>query len=88
MELTRENIVIYQQIRNLLDDVCKKYFEANYEIDWQHYSGWSICDNCESVYIHYSYEDFWSNTETYTEVSEVKVKIDDLIEFSKTLWEK
>lgn len=85
MELTRENIVIYQQIRNLFDDICKRYFEANYDTDWYHYSNWSIDDNCEIVYIHYSYEDFWSNTETYTEFSEVRIKIDDLIEFSNTL---
>lgn len=85
MELTRENIVIYQQIKNLLDDVCEKYFDSNYDTDWQLYSSWSIDDNCEIVYIHYCYEEFWSNTETYTEVSKVKVKLDDLIEFSKTL---
>jgi uncharacterized protein YaaR (DUF327 family) len=85
MELTIEKIQEYKKVKEFLDDVCEKYFETNYDTDWQLYSGWSICDNCQSVYIHYIYEEFWSNTETYTEVSEVKVKIDDLIEFSKTL---
>lgn len=88
MELTRENIVIYQQIRNLLDDVCKKYFTANHNTDWHYYSHWSIDDNCETVCIHYSYDDFWSNTEMYTEVGTTIVSIDELIEFSKTLWER
>ena len=85
MELTIDKIQEYKKVKEFLDEICEKYFDANYDTDWQCYSGWSICDNCESVYIHYAYEEFWSNTETYTEVSKVKVKIDDLIEFSKTL---
>lgn len=83
MELTKDNISLFISIKNLLDDICKKYFEANHNTNWQHYSHWSIDDKCETIYIHYSYEDFWSNTEMYTEVGTTKVSINELIEFSK-----
>ena len=85
MELTKENIVVYQQIKKLLDGVCEKYFAVNHNTSWEHYSHWTIDDKCETVYLHYSYEEFWSNTEMYTEVGTTIVSIDELIEFSKTL---
>lgn len=85
MELTIDKIQEFKEIQITLDEVCEKYFVVNHNISWEHYSHWTIDDKCETVYLHYSYEEFWSNTEMYTEVGTTIVSIDELIEFSKTL---
>lgn len=88
MENIKDKFIEYKRSKNFLDTLCKAYFEANHNINWEHYSHWTIDDKCEMVYLHYSYEEFWSNTEMYTEVGTTIVSIDELIEFGKTLWER
>ena len=85
MELTRENISLYCQIGTLLDDICEKYFDKVADGDWQFYSDWGVYDD-KTIRLYYCYYDYneYLGEET-TEGGHIDVKIDDLIEFSKTL---
>ena len=56
----------------------KKYADKNLE-DWQHFSGWNFIDGGKNIEINYSYEDFWSNTESYTESDSIRVPLEDIL---------
>lgn len=85
MELTIENISLYCQIGTLLDDICEKYFDKVADGTWQFYSDWGVYDD-KTIRLYYYYCDYnpYIGEET-TEVGNIDVKIDELIEFSKTL---
>jgi hypothetical protein len=46
---------------------------------WQHFSGWNFIDGGRNIKINYSYEDFWSNTEYYTEFGSITVSLEDVL---------
>ena len=52
MELTIEKIQEYKKVKEFLDDVCEKYFEATAP-DWKCYSGYDV--KRDYIEIHYSY---------------------------------
>ena len=54
------------------------YADKNLE-EWQHFSGWNFIDGGRNIKINYSYEDFWSNTETYTEFGSIIVSLEDIL---------
>jgi hypothetical protein len=85
MELTRENISLYCQIGTMLDVICEKYFDKVADGDWQFYSDWGVYDD-KTIRLYYYYCDYneYLGKET-TEGGHIDVKIDELIEFSKTL---
>lgn len=56
----------------------KKYADKNLE-DWQHFSGWNFIDGGRNIKINYSYEDYWSNTEYYTEFGSITVPLEDVL---------
>ena len=81
MELTIEKIQECKKVKELLDDVCSRYFEAH-TYDWEIYSGWKFSDDYpEHIVISYTYYDWRGEYEAGEQV----VPIETLIEFSKTL---
>lgn len=60
----------------------EKYADKNLE-DWQYFSDWNFVDEGRKIKIHYSYEDYWSNTETYTEFDSITVPLEDVL---KMMW--
>lgn len=81
MELTVEKIQECKKVKELLDDVCPRYFEAN-TYEWEIYSGWKFSDDHpEHIVISYTYYDWRREYEAGEQV----VPIETLIEFSKTL---
>ena len=81
MELTIEKIQEYRVVKELLDDVCEKYFESHAP-NWRCYNGWEFSDNCPNcLVIHYAYYNWRDEYESGDEV----IPIDVLIEFSKKL---
>jgi hypothetical protein len=80
MELTIEKIQEYKKVKEFLDDVCEKYFEAAAP-DWRHYGGWEFLDNQPNyIAIHYGYYDWRDQYESSDEI----IPMDVLVEFSKT----
>ncbi len=60
----------------------KKYADKNLK-NWQHFSGWNFVNGGRNIKINYSYEEYWSNTETYTEFDSITVPLDDVL---KMMW--
>jgi hypothetical protein len=75
--ITVEDVKTYLNVKETLYNLCNKWANDNLE-DWQHYSGFRVSE--DSVTIEYSYQDFWSNTETYTEFDSIKVPLKEIIE--------
>lgn len=85
MELSEDNITLYLQTGKTLDVVCEKYFDKVADGTWQFYSYWGVYDD-KTIRLYYCYYDYneYIGKET-TEGGHIDVKIDELIEFSKTL---
>lgn len=89
--LTKKDIQLYQKLKIELSSisknigkVCKQYFEKKLKVgDWQEFSGWNLCN--DMLVISYSYTDYHYNTDAYTEYADIKVDLNDFIEFSKTM---
>ena len=81
MELTIDKIQECKKVKELLDEVCEKYFNVTVP-DWKCYGGWKFSDNHPNcIIIHYGYYDYRDNYE----IGDVIVSIDALIEFGKKL---
>ena len=81
MELTIGKIRECKKVKEFLDEVCEKYFEATAP-DWRYYGGWEFLDNHPNcISIHYGYYDWRNQYENGDEV----IPMDVLIEFSKKL---
>lgn len=79
MELTIEKIQECKKLYELLDLICKEYFEV-YGDYWKSYAGWKFSDNYPyCIIIHYAYYDYRDQYES----GELVVSMDVLIEFSK-----
>ncbi len=74
-----KDIKNYRETCKFIAPLCRKYFEKVYDSSWQHFSGWRFNDNCNLINITYWYEDFYSNTETYTEYEDVIIPLEDII---------
>jgi hypothetical protein len=77
-----EDIKNYKSNKKELDTLCQKWFKENGE-DWQYYNGWDFIENEDAIRITYTYQDFWSNTEMYTEVDTIKVTYNELLKLQK-----
>ena len=75
--ITVEEINTYLKVKDELYYLCDKWAKNNLE-DWQHYSGFRIDE--DNITIEYTYQDFWSNTETYTEYDSIKVPIKEILQ--------
>lgn len=81
MELTIDKIQEYKKVKEFLDEVCEKYFNATASV-WRYYGGWKFSDNYPNcVLIHYGYYDYRDQYESGDSI----VPMDVLIEFSKKL---
>ena len=76
-QITVEEIKPYLNVKSELNDLCNKWAKNNLK-DWQHYSGFRVNEN--NVTIEYSYQDFWSNTEMYTEYDSIIVPINEILQ--------
>lgn len=75
--ITVEEVNTYLKVKEVLYYLCDKWAKSNLE-DWQHYSGFRI--DGDNITIEYTYQDFWSNTEMYTEFDSIKVPLKEIIE--------
>lgn len=75
--ITVEEVKTYVKVKDELYKSCDKWAKNNLE-DWQHFSGFRVYEN--DIIIEYSYQDFWSNTEMYTEFDSIKVPIEEILQ--------
>jgi hypothetical protein len=75
--ITVEEVNTYLKVKDALYYLCDKWAKNNLE-DWQHYSGFRI--DGDNITIEYTYQDFWSNTEMYTEYDSIKVPIKEILQ--------
>ena len=73
-----ESVESYNISLETVAPLVKVYADKNLK-DWQHFSGWNFIDGGRNIKINYSYEDFWSNTEYYTEFDSISVPLIDII---------
>ena len=71
-----ESVESYNISIETVAPLVKVYADKNLE-DWQHFSGWNFVNGGRDIKINYSYEDYWSNTETYTEFDSITVSLED-----------
>jgi hypothetical protein len=75
--ITVEEVKTYVKVKDELYKSCEKWAKNNLE-DWQHFSGFRI--DGDNITIEYVYQDFWSNTEMYTEFDSIKVPIKEILQ--------
>jgi hypothetical protein len=75
--ITVEEINTYLKVKEELYYLCDNWAKNNLE-DWQHYSGFRIYG--DNITIEYTYQDFWNNTEMYTEYDSIKVPINEILQ--------
>ena len=76
--LIKDSVERYNNSINTVAPFVKVYADKNLE-EWQHFSGWNFIDNGKNIQIDYSYEDYWSNTESYTEHDSITVPLIDVL---------
>ena len=73
-----ESVESYNISVETVAPLVKVYANKNLE-NWQHFSGWNFIDGGRNIKINYSYEDFWSNTEYYTEFGSITVSLENIL---------
>lgn len=73
-----ESVESYNISIETVAPLVKVYADKNLE-KWQHFSGWNFVDGGRNIEINYAYEDYWSNTETYTEFDSITVSLEDIL---------
>lgn len=73
-----ESVERYNVSVETIAPLVKVYADKNLE-DWQHFSGWNFVNGGRDIKINYSYEDYWSNTEYYTEWGDTTVPLIDIL---------
>lgn len=77
-----ESVESYNISIETVAPLVKVYANKNLE-KWQHFSGWNFIDGGRNIEINYSYEDYWSNTELYSEFDSITVPLEDIL---KMMW--
>ena len=75
--ITVEEVKTYVKVKDELYKSCDEWAKNNLE-DWQHFSGFTVTEN--NIIIEYTYQDFWSNTEMYTEFDSIKVPLKEILQ--------
>lgn len=75
--ITVEEVKTYVKVKDELYKSCEKWAK-NHLDDWQHYSGFRVDEN--DIIIEYSYQEFWSNTEMYTELDSIRIPIKEILQ--------
>ena len=78
----KTTVVDYKQTCELFENIIKRYVADNLE-DWKHFNGWDFSNNGENIILHYSYENFWSNTETCMDFGEETVSLETILKNNK-----
>ena len=73
-----ESVESYNISVETVAPLVEVYADKNLK-DWQCFSGWNFVDGGRNIKIDYAYEDFWSNTETYTEFDSITVSLEDIL---------
>ena len=73
-----ESVESYNISVETIAPLVKVYADKNL-MDWQCFSGWNFVDGGRNIEINYAYEDYWSNTETYTEFDSITVSLEDIL---------
>lgn len=73
-----ESVESYNISVETIAPLVKVYADKNLK-DWQCFTGWNFIDGGRNIEINYAYEDFWSNTEYYTEFDSISVPLIDII---------
>ena len=81
-EMIIESVEKYNISVETVTPHVKKYADKNFK-NWQHFSGWNFANGGRNIKINYSYEEYWSNTETYTEFDSITVPLEDVL---KMMW--
>lgn len=81
-EMIIESVESYNISIETVAPLVEKYVDKNL-MDWQCFSGWNFVDGGRNIEINYAYEDYWSNTESYTEFDNIIVPLEDIL---KIMW--
>jgi hypothetical protein len=73
-----ESVESYNISIETVAPLVKVYADKNLK-NWQHFSGWNFINGGRNIEINYAYEDYWSNTETYTEFDSITVPLEDIL---------
>ena len=76
-----ESVESYNISIETVAPLVEKYTDKNLE-DWQCFIGWNFVDGGRKIEINYSYEDYWSNTETYTEFDNITVPLENVLKIT------
>lgn len=85
MDIDKIKLIVneYNKIHKELNTIVEQYFK-NYLEDWKHFNGWEFSDNGENIILHYSYENFLSNTETCMDFGEDVVSLETILNYNET----
>lgn len=72
-------VLQYNKISKTISPLVEQYFKKTYE-EWKHFCGWNFSEDGYKIYINYSYEDFYSNTESFTEHDTETIPLENIIE--------
>lgn len=73
-----ESVESYNISVETVAPLVEKYADNNLK-DWQCFSGWNFVNGGRNIEINYAYEDYLSNTETYTEFDSINVPLEDIL---------
>lgn len=68
----------YNNSLKMVAPLVEVYADKNLE-DWQLFCGWNFVDGGRNIKIDYAYEEYCSNTETYTEFDSITVSLIDIL---------
>ena len=80
MDIDKIKLIVneYNKIHKELTPIVKQYFKNHLE-DWKHFSGWTFAHNDNYIILYYSYENFFGNTETYSEFDHDVVSLETIL---------
>lgn len=73
-----ESVESYNISVETITPLVEIYADKNLK-DWQCFSGWNFVDGGRNIEINYLCEEYWSNTETYTESESIIVPLKDIL---------
>ena len=80
--MTTEDIKHLKETYEKLSKLCRLYFENSHDTSWQHYSGWEFAPD-DSIYLNYTYQDYYYNTDTCTEYGYTLVTLETLLKYEQ-----
>lgn len=73
-----ESVESYNISVETVAPLVEVYADKNLK-DWQLFCGWNFVNGGRNIKIDYAYEDYLSNTETYTELDDITVPLEDIL---------